>query len=118
MKNIKEDVKFQKMKQTVQSILDKYLPSDKQFSVKNYNKEQIWYLCRLLLEKDNEKRLAIIEEIKEKYKEARYEFHNEYLEILKHKEIFDNYMSIARSADDLLNDVDAENEVSIKLKDI
>ena len=37
MKNIKEDVKFQKMKQTVQSILDKYLPSDKQFSVKNYN---------------------------------------------------------------------------------
>ena len=118
MKSVKEDVEFKRMKQTVQDILDRHLPSDRQFSVKDYNKEQIWYLCRLLLEKDNEKRLAIIEEIKEKYKEARYEFHSEYLEILKHKEIFDNYMSIARSTDDLLSDVDVENELSRKLKDV
>ena len=118
MKNTKEDVEFKKMKQTVQDILDKRLPSDKRISVENCNKEQIWYLCRLLLEKDEKNRLKIIKEIEKKYKKAKYEFYNEYLEILKHKEIYDNHLNLIKSADDLLNDVDAENEMNKKIKNI
>ncbi len=118
MKTIKEDAEFKKMKQTVQDILDRHLPSDKKISVTNCNKEQIWYLCRLLLEKNEEKRLKIMKEIEKKYKKAKYEFYNEYLEILKHKEIFDNYLNIMRSTDDLLDDVDAENEINKKMDNI
>ena len=54
MKKKQDDIRFEKMKKTLQSILDNHLPSDKQFSVKDFNKEQVWYVCRLLLEKDDE----------------------------------------------------------------
>ncbi len=118
MKNIEEDAKFQKMKQTVQSILDKHLPSDKQFSVRDYNKEQIWYLCRLLLEKDDEKRKVIWNEIQDKLKYAKYEYEKQFSEILKHKEEFDNCVSNLKTMDDLVNDVEAENEIDENLKRI
>ena len=118
MRNIKEDAKFEKMKQTVQSILDKYLPSDKQFSVKDYNKQQIWYLCRLLLEKDDEKRKVIWDEIQNELKYAKYEYEKQFSEILKHKEEFDNFVSNLKSMDDLVNDIEAENEIDDNLKNI
>jgi len=118
IKNIKKDTEFEKMKWILQSILDKHSPSNKQISVKNLNKEQIRYFCRLLLENNDEKRIIIMNEIGQKYKKDKYEFYNEYLEILKHKEIFNNHMNIIKSTDWLLDDMEAENEVTKKLNDI
>ncbi len=118
IKNIEEDVEFEKMKETLQSILDKHLSPDKQIFVKNLNKEQVRYLCRLLLEKNDKKRVAIMEKIEKKYKKAKYEFYDEYLEILKHKEIIDNYVNIIKDTDNLLDDVEIDNEVNKKLNDL
>ena len=118
MKSIKEDVEFKKMKQTVQDILDRHLPSDKQFSVKDYNKEQIWYLCRLLLAKHDEERKAIWDEIQWKLRYAKYEYGKQFYEILKHKEEFDNYVSNLKDMDGLINDVESENEIDENLNNI
>ena len=118
MKNNTKDVKFEEMKQTVQNILDKYLPSDKRFSVKDYNKEQIRYLCRLLLEKNDEKRMVIWDEIRSKLKNAKYEYENKFYEILEHKEKFDYFVSNLKNKDDLVNDVNVENEIDKKLLSI
>ena len=69
-----DDPKFKSMKQTLQKILDKHLPSDKRFSVENFGKEDVWYMCRLLLEQDDMKRNLIWQELDNMRKNTMREF--------------------------------------------
>lgn len=104
-----------KYKDTVQKIIDKYFPEDKKFSVHDFNNEQLWYVCRLLLEKDNEKRKDIWNEIKNKLKHAKYTYEIQYNDIMEHKELFDNYNNTIKNFDNLTNDMEAENEMDLLL---
>ena len=118
MKNIKEDAEFEKMKQTVQDILDRHLPSDRRFSVKSYSKEQIWFLCRLLLAKQDLERKVIWNEIYNKLKCSKYEYEKQYFEILERKEEFDNLVLNLKDLDALIVDVETEKEIDENLDNI
>ena len=65
---------LEEYKKTVQDIIDKYLPEDKRFSVKNFTQEWLYYLASLFLEKDPEKRKEIYKEIEIKKNEAEKRF--------------------------------------------
>lgn len=82
---------------TVQKILDKYLPEEKRFSVQNFSQEWLYELVSLILEKDEKEREKIRAQIEEKrnkiierLKKEEYELHQEYIEIEKKKEEYDN----------------------------
>lgn len=109
---------FEEYKKTVQSIIDKYLPEGKKFSVKDFNKEQIWYVCRLLLEKDDEKRKKIWKEIDGKLNLSKYEYEKQYYEIMKNKELFDNYNNSTKDIDNLTDDIEAESKMDAYLDNI
>ena len=113
-----DDLEFENMKRALQDILDKHIPVDKRFSVMNFNKEQIWYVSKLLLEKDDKKRELLFMEIENKLKESQFELRKQYYEILKNKELFDNYVSVLKGTDDLLNDMESDNELELALENI
>ena len=55
---------------TLQTIIDKYLPPEKRFSVENFSEEWLFDLASLLLEKDENKREKIWKQIKKKEDKA------------------------------------------------
>lgn len=109
-------------KKTVQDIIDKYLPEDQRFSVKNFNQEWLYYLASLFLEKDSEKRKKIYKEIEIKKKEAEkrfYEAERKFLElnneIIEKKEEYDKIFNTIRKLDDLSEDVNIDQELDLNL---
>ena len=64
------ELELEEYKKTVQTIIDKYLPEDKRFSVKDFSEEWLYYIASLFLEKNPEKREEIYQEIEAKKKEA------------------------------------------------
>lgn len=109
---------LEEFKLTVQKIIDKYLPDGKEFSVKDFNQEQLWYICRLLMEKDDVKRKKIRKEIVDKTDQAKYEYKEQYYEIVKNKELFDSYTGSVGNIDDLANDIEAERDMDNDLNNI
>ena len=55
---------------TLQTIIDKYLPPEKRFSVENFSEEWLFDLASLLLEKDENKREKVWQQIKKKEDKA------------------------------------------------
>lgn len=113
---------LEEYKKTVQNIIDKYLPEDKRFSVKNFTEEWLYYLASLLLEKDPKKRKKIYKEIeirKEKaemeYKESERKFLELNNEIIEKKEEFDNIFNTIWELNKVLNDVIIEQEFDSNL---
>ena len=100
-----EDSKFVEMKKILQSILDKRLPAENRFSVDHFDKEDVWNLCRLLLEKDDAKRSHIWKELDNKRKTTMEQFLSDLYVIEKKKAELDNYLSISNDLDNLFNDV-------------
>lgn len=113
-----DDPKFKSMKQTLQKILDKHLPSDKRFSVENFGKEDVWYMCRLLLEKDDMKRNLIWQELDNMRKNTMREFLMDLSVIEKKKAEMDNYVRVSNELDKLMDDVILDRELDINLVDI
>ena len=116
MKN--KNLNLKKMKQIIQKILDKYLPPEDRFSVKNFGYEEIRYLCRILLEKDDKKREKIWKEIEDRVKQLKYECDTDFNEIEKYKELFDNKTDVFDETVDLLNDIEIESELNSELDNI
>ncbi len=81
-----DDQKLAETKKILQSILDKHLPPEVRFSVKDFDREEIWYVSRLLLEKDDKKRELIRNEISEKVKNLKHEYETKFSEVKKYKE--------------------------------
>ena len=74
------------IKSILQGILDKHLPEGQQISVQELDEQGIVWLIQLLLEKDDEKREQLWQEIEDKYQVASNDFRNTYQKIL---EIYD-----------------------------
>jgi hypothetical protein len=87
-----EDSKFVEMKKILQSILDRHLPPEKRLSVESFDKESVFYLCNLLLEKDDNKRDIIWKKIDKIRNDKMQEFQNDLADIEKKKAEFDNYL--------------------------
>ncbi|MBQ7075054.1 hypothetical protein IJM86_08715 [bacterium] len=79
METNKDLVKYREM---MQKIIDKHLPPEKRFSVKNYSEEALYFLASLLHEKDKEKRNEIRKEISRRREEAFKRFQNSEKEFL------------------------------------
>lgn len=105
-------------RETIQKIINKYFSEDKRFSVENFGKEQLWYICRLFLEKDDKKRGKIRKEIEYKLNHAKFEYERQYYEIIKNKELFDNHNNIIKDVDNLVNDIESESELDDSLDEI
>ena len=106
---------LEEYKKTVQSIIDKYLPESQRFSVKDFNQEQLWYLCELLSESDNEKRQKLLKEIDNKSNQVEYEYENKYNEMSKTKELIELYIKTTNELSNLYSDIDAENTMNMEL---
>lgn len=110
---------------TVQRILDKYLPEEKRFSVKNYSPEWLYDLVSLLLEKDEKEREKIWERIDkkrneaiEKFKKAEYEFLLENAELEEKKAEYDNIINSINELNWLVENIDADKELDEELNNI
>ena len=113
----KEDL--EEYKKIVQNIIDKYLPEDKRFSVKDFTEEWLYYLASLFLEKDPGKRKKIYKEIVIKKNEAEKRFKNaerKFLElnneILEKKEEYDKIFNTIKELNSLSNDIDVDNQLN------
>lgn len=113
---------LEEYKTTVQNIIDKYLPEDKRFSVKDFTEEWLYYLASLFLEKDPEKRKKIYKEIEIKKNEAEKKFKNaerKFLElnneILEKKEEYDKIFNTIKELNSLSNDIDVDNQLNSDL---
>lgn len=113
-----EDKELHEMKKTLQLILDKHLPPEVKISVKNFDREKVWYLSRLLLEKDDEKREVIRSEINEKVKNLGNEYEEEFSKVRKYKELFDNQKKTNIEKGDLLNDIESDKEIDAALENV
>ena len=109
-------------KKTIQNIINRILPEDKRFSVKDFDEEWIYYLVSLFLEKDSEKRNKIYEEIKLKTVEAErmlnqaeYNFWKLNSEILVKKEEYDKIFNTIKELNSLIEDVNIEQELNSEL---
>ncbi len=113
---------LEEYKTTVQNIIDKYLPEDKRFSVKDFTEEWLYYLASLFLEKDPEKRKEIYKEIEIKKNEAEKKFKNaerKFLElnneIIEKKEEYDKIFNTIKELDSLSNDINVDNQLNSDL---
>lgn len=115
--------KLNEYRATVQDIIDKYLPEDKRFSVKDFTLEWLSYLASLFLEKDPKKREKIYKEIEKKAKEAEKRFkkaEREFLElndeIMRKKEEYDRMFNSINDINSLFNDINSGQELDSTLK--
>ena len=113
---------LEKYKQTIQNIIDKYLPEKKRFSVNNFTEEWLYYLASLFLEKDPEKRKNIYAEVEIKKKEAEerlrgaeYNFLELENEIVERKEEYDKIFNTIGELYLLSNDIDINQELDSNL---
>ena len=113
---------LEEYKKTVQDIIDKYLPKDKRFSVKNFTQEWLYYLASLFLEKDPEKRKEIYKEIEikkneaeKRFKEAERNFLELNNEIVEKKEEYDKIFNTINELNALSNDVNVDQELDSNL---
>ena len=113
---------LEKYKQTIQNIIDKYLPEKKRFSVNNFTEEWLYYLASLFLEKDPEKRKNIYAEVEIKKKEAEerlrgaeYNFLELENEIVERKEEYDKIFNTIGELYLLSNDIDIDQELDSNL---
>lgn len=113
---------LEKYKQTIQNIIDKYLPEKKRFSVNNFTEEWLYYLASLFLEKDPEKRKNIYAEVEIKRKEAEerlrgaeYNFLELENEIVERKEEYDKIFNTIGELYLLSNDIDINQELDSNL---
>lgn len=113
---------LEEYKKTVQDIIDKYLPEDKRFSVKNFTQEWLYYLASLFLEKDSEKRKEIYKEIEikkneaeKRFKEAERNFLELNNEIVEKKEEYDKIFNTINELNALSNDVNVDQELDSNL---
>jgi hypothetical protein len=113
-----DDQKLAETKKILQSILDKHLPPEVRFSVKDFDREEIWYVSRLLLEKDDKKRELIRNEISEKVKNLKHEYETKFSEVMKYKELFDNQKKTNNEKGNLLNDIESDKEIDTALENI
>lgn len=113
---------LEEYRKTVQTIIDKYLPENRRFSVKSFTEEWLYYLVSLFLEKDPEKRKKIYKEIEIKKNEAEKKFKNaerKFLElnneILEKKEEYDKIFNTIKELNSLSNDIDVDNQLNSDL---
>lgn len=113
---------LEEYKKTVQDIIDKYLPEDKRFSVKNFTQKWLYYLASLFLEKDPEKRKEIYKEIEikkneaeKRFKEAERNFLELNNEIVEKKEEYDKIFNTINELNALSNDVNVDQELDSNL---
>ena len=113
---------LEEYKKTVQDIINKYLPEDKRFSVKNFTQEWLYYLASLFLEKDPEKRKEIYKEIEikkneaeKRFKEAERNFLELNNEIVEKKEEYDKIFNTINELNALSNDVNVDQELDSNL---
>ncbi len=90
METNKDLIKYREM---MQKIIDKHLPPEKRFSVKNYSEEALYFLASLLHEKDKEKRNEIRKEISRRREEAFKRFQNSEKEFLLERNYINKIVS-------------------------
>lgn len=113
---------LEEYRKTVQTIINKYLPENRRFSVKSFTEEWLYYLASLFLEKDPKKRKKIYKEIEIKKDEAEKKFKNaerKFLElnneILEKKEEYDKIFNTIKELNSLSNDIDVDNQLNSDL---
>lgn len=112
------ELELEKYKTTVQNIINKYFPEKERFSVKDFNQEQLWYLCELLIENDEERRKTLLGEIENKSQQADYKYESKYNEMLKTKEVIELYIRTTNDLYSLNNDIDTENKMDLELDNL
>lgn len=114
--------KLEEYRETVQKIIDKYLPEEKRFSVKNFSEEWLFYVAGYFTEKDEGKRKALWNEMtkkrvesEERLKKAEYEFQTEDIDIKKEKEKYDNIFNTLEGLWDLTRDISLDSQLNNKI---
>jgi len=110
--------KLNEYRETIQKILDKYLPEDKRISTKDMSQEWLYFIASYLTEKDKNKRKELRNDLVEKrkeaekrFKEAEKAFLEEHAEIMTTKEKYDNIFNSANALNDLMNDMNVTKEM-------
>jgi len=107
---------------TLQTIIDKYLPPEKRFSVENFSEEWLFDLASLLLEKDENKREKIWKQIKKKEDKAIQRFKKAEKAFLKESNIinkkvweYTTVLNAMKENDNLMNQIFLDQKLDNQL---
>lgn len=78
-----EQKNLNEIKDYIQKLLDKYLPEDDRFNIKDFDEELTFILVDLLIEKDETKKVGIYKKLYEKAEILNKKIKWEYDEIVK-----------------------------------
>ena len=102
-------------RETIQKIIDKHLPAEKRFSVKDFSQEELWYLSRLFLAKTQEDRDKVRKEMDDRQKAAHQNFLEQVEEINYHKNKYDIIFNSIDEINSLNLDIDLDSELDSTL---
>ncbi len=114
--------KLEEYRKTIQSIIDRILPEDERFSVKDFDEEWLYYISSLFLEKDYKKRKKIYNEIRlkilkteERLKQVECDFLEFDNEIFVKKNEYDKIFNTIKELRSLVEDINIEEELDSEL---
>ena len=114
--------KLEEYRKTIQSIIDRILPEDERFSVKDFDEEWLYYIASLFLEKDYKKRKKIYNEIRlkilkteERLKQVECDFLEFDNEIFVKKNEYDKIFNTIKELRSLVEDINIEEELDSEL---
>jgi len=103
---------LEEYRETIQKIIDKHLPEEKKFSVKDFTQEELWYLSRLFLAKNNQERDKIWKEMSDKQESAHQSFIQQIEDINYHKEKYDTMFNSIDKINSLAMDIDLDSDLN------
>lgn len=110
--------RLNEIKQQVQAILDRHLPEEKRFSVKDLDEEGVFLLIDLLLEKNDKKREKMFKDIEKRIKEEKEKIRIIYTKVLEIKDKLDYQKKNANVLKDFLNTIESDYEFDSKLQNL
>ena len=103
-----DEKELEEYRETIQKIVDKHLPAEKRFSVKDFSQEELWYLSRLFLAENKEERDKIWKEMDDRQKAAHQSFLEQVEDINYHKEKYDTIFHSIDEINSLTLDMDLD----------
>ena len=103
-------------KTIIQKIIDKHLPEEKRFSVKDFSQEEIWYLSKLFLAETNKERDKIRKEMDDKQKTAHQNFLEQIEDINYHKDKYNTIFNTIDEINSLNTDIDLNSDLDSALQ--
>ena len=111
-----DEKELEEYRETIQKVVDKHLPAEKRFSVKDFSQEELRYLSRLFLAGTKEERDKIRKEMDDRQKAAHQSFLEQVEDINYHKDKYDTIFNSIDEINSLNLDMNLDSDLDSALQ--